>query len=85
MSDTGWIIFWAVVIAVAFGWLWRAGHLARFGIYVRQTREELKKCTWPSWDELKGSTVVVGISILLLGGFTVFVDFVFAMLVRWIT
>jgi len=27
----------------------------------------------------------VAVSILLLGGFTVLVDFVFAMLVRWIT
>ena len=48
------------------------------------TREELRKCTWPTLEELKGSTVVVTISIILLGGFTVGVDFVFAMLVRWI-
>ena len=73
------------VVGGIFAWLWRAGYLMRFTAYVQQTREELRKCTWPSWDELKGSTVVVAISILLLGGFTVFVDFVFAMLVRWIT
>ena len=42
--------------------------------YVQQTREELRKCTWPTWDELKGSTVIVGISIFILGGFTVVVD-----------
>ena len=42
--------------------------------YVQQTREELRKCTWPTWDELKGSTVVVTISIVLLGGFIVLVD-----------
>jgi hypothetical protein len=34
-------------------------------------REELKKCTWPTWEELKGSTVLIMISIALLGGFTV--------------
>ena len=77
------IIIWAVIIAVVFAWLWRAGHLLRFADYVRQTREELRKCTWPSWDELKGSTVVIFISILLLGGFTMSVDFIFSMLVRW--
>ncbi len=77
------IIVWAVIIAVAFAWLWRAGHLLRFADYVRQTREELRKCTWPSWDELKGSTVVIFISILLLGGFTMGVDFIFSLLVRW--
>ena len=72
-----WIVVWAAIVGGAFAWLWRAGHLARFALYVKQTREELRKCTWPSWDELKGSTVVVGISILILGGFTVLVDQVF--------
>lgn len=70
------IIIWAVVILVLFAFLWRRGHLARFATYLQQTREELKKCTWPSWEELKGSTVVVTISILALGLFTVAVDFV---------
>jgi preprotein translocase subunit SecE len=84
-TDTIWIIVWVVVIGGAFIWAWRAGHLMRLTNYVQQTREELRKCTWPSWDELKGSTVVVTISIALLGGFTVLVDFVFQMLVRWIT
>ena len=76
---------WAGVIAVAFAVLWFTGNLVKLRNYVLETREELRKCTWPSWDELKGSTVVVAISILLLGGFTVCVDFVFTMLVRWIT
>ena len=84
-TDLIWILVWVVVICGAFIWAWRAGSLVRLGNYVQQTREELRKCTWPSWDELKGSTVVVFISIALLGGFTVFVDFVFTMLVRWIT
>jgi preprotein translocase subunit SecE len=80
-----WIIVWAAIVGGVFAWLWRAGHLARFAAYVEQTREELRKCTWPSWDELKGSTVVVSISILILGGFTMFVDFILSVVVRWIT
>ena len=80
-----WIAVWAVIIGGVFAWLWRAGHLARFAAYVQQTREELKKCTWPSWDELKGSTVVVSISIFILGGFTVVVDFIFSLLLPLIT
>ncbi len=84
-TDLIWILVWVVLVGGTFAWLWRSGQLVRFATYVQQTREELRKCTWPSWDELKGSTVVVAISILLLGGFTVFVDFVFTMLVRWIT
>jgi preprotein translocase subunit SecE len=85
MQDSIWIIFWVVAIGGLFAWLWWAGHLVRFADYIRQTREELKKCTWPTWDELKGSTVVVSISIVLLGGFTVLVDFVFSLFVRWMT
>ena len=72
-----WIIVWAVIIGGLFIWLWRGGQLVRFTDYVKATREELKKCTWPSWDELKGSTVVVTISIIILGGFTVVVDQIF--------
>ena len=74
MSETVWIIIWAVVIGGVFAWLWRAGHLVRFADYVRATREELRKCTWPTWEELRGHTVVVFISIAILGGFTVAVD-----------
>jgi preprotein translocase SecE subunit len=71
------ISIWAVLVLVAFAWLWWGGHLARFTAYVQATREELRKCTWPSWDELKGSTVVISISIAILGGFTILVDQVF--------
>jgi preprotein translocase subunit SecE len=85
MNSTIWILVWAVVVGGIFVWLWRAGHLVRLSNYIRQTREELRKCTWPSWDELKGSTVVVAISILILGGFTVFVDAIFSWLVTHIT
>jgi len=77
MNDTTWLIVWAVLIAAAFGWLWYSGNLKRLTSYVTATREELKKCSWPSWDELKGSTVVVFIAIGILGGFTVLVDRVF--------
>jgi len=74
VSDLVKIGIWVVVIGVLFGILWRQGYLARFTTYVQQTREELRKCTWPTWDELKGSTVIVAVSIFLLGGFTVAVD-----------
>jgi len=77
MNDTVWIVIWAAIVLGVFAWLWRAGHLMRFAAYVQQTREELRKCTWPSWEELKGSTVVVFISIAILGGFTIIVDQIF--------
>jgi len=85
VTDLAKLLIWVVVVGVLFAVLWRKGHLARFANYLRETREELRKCTWPSWDELKGSTVVVFISIVLLGGFTVVADLVFNLLVRLLT
>ena len=66
-----------MVAGVLFAILWRKGYLAQLTTYVQQTREELRKCTWPTWDELKGSTVVITISIVLLGGYIVLGDQVF--------
>ena len=77
MQEYIWLIFWVALVGGIFAYLWWKGHLARFAVYVQLTREELRKCTWPTWDELKGSTVVVAISIVLLGGFIVLVDQVF--------
>ena len=83
MNDNVVLAIWVGVIAAAFLFLWRKGHLQRLSIYVQETKEELRKCTWPSWDELKGSTVVVMLSIALLGAFTVAADFVLTMVVKW--
>jgi len=79
------ILIWVLVIGALFGLAWWKGYLVRISNYVALTREELRKCTWPTWDELKGSTVVVSITIALLGGFCYVVDIVFAYLVRLIS
>jgi len=82
VNITNLIIF--AVVGVVFGVLWKNGQLVRLSNYVQETREELKKCTWPSMDELKGSTVVVMLSIILLGGFTTIVDVAIVFLVKLI-
>ena len=79
------IAIWAGAIAVTFAVLWYTGNLVKLRNYVLETREELRKCTWPTWDELKGSTVVVMLTILMLGLFTVSVDWVLSMVIRLIT
>jgi preprotein translocase subunit SecE len=76
-SDVVWIIVWSVIAIALFIWLWRAGHLVRLSTYVQLTKEELRKCTWPTWEELKGSTVLVTIAIVFLGVFTIAVDQIF--------
>ena len=66
-----------VVIGSVFAYLWWQGHIRQFATYVQETREELKKCTWPTWEELKGSTVLIFVTICLLGVFVRVVDEVF--------
>ena len=85
LKDYGSIIIGTVVVAVVFGVLWATGNLGRLRNYVLETREELRKCTWPSVDELKGSTVVVVISIILIGAFTVAIDFLLNGIIRWMS
>jgi preprotein translocase subunit SecE len=74
VNDLTKIGIWGAVVGIIFVILWRKGYLLQLTNYVQQTREELRKCTWPTWSELKGSTVVIAISIILLGGFIVLVD-----------
>jgi preprotein translocase SecE subunit len=71
-------------VGATFAFLWRKGYLLRLSGYIAETREELKKCTWPSVDELKGSTVVIFVTIALLGVFIVGVDFVISKILSFI-
>ncbi|MGA2748642.1 MAG: preprotein translocase subunit SecE [Verrucomicrobiota bacterium] len=84
MKDYWPMIVVLVIAMTAFTLLWRQGAFLRMSDYFRQTQEELKKCSWPTWDELTGSTVVVMVSVALLGGFTVGVDFLVANVLRLI-
>jgi preprotein translocase subunit SecE len=79
------IIIGVVIVGVIFAFLWRKGYLLRIRGYIAETQEELRKCTWPSVDELKGSTLVVMVTIALLGAFTVGVDYILSNLIRFIT
>ncbi|HXI70381.1 MAG TPA: preprotein translocase subunit SecE [Verrucomicrobiae bacterium] len=76
MNDLTKILIWVVVIGVLFGLLWWKGQIRRLSVYFQETREELRKCSWPTVEELKGSTALIIVSIALLGAFTVVVDFV---------
>ena len=63
-----------MVIGAVFGYLWWQGQIQRLAVYVQETREELKKCSWPSWEELKGSTALIIIAVGLLSAFIMVVD-----------
>jgi len=45
----------------------RPGRLARFIQFLRDVRNELRKVTWPSFDELKKATTVIVIFVTILG------------------
>ena len=84
MRDYITLFLWVLIVGGVFAYLWRKGMLTRLAEYIAETREELRKCTWPSLAELKGSTVVVMITVALLGLFTVVSDFVILKFVRGI-
>jgi preprotein translocase subunit SecE len=79
--------YWLPVLLIVAGmalftYFWRQGAFLRLSAYWNETMEELKKCTWPTWEELQGSTVVVIVSVGMLGIFTVGVDFLVNAIIR---
>ena len=50
--------------------------------FVRETQQELKKVTWPTREELVGSTVVVVVTTFIMAGFIGAVDFVLSIVIR---
>jgi len=74
--NNGWIhiAVWAVVLGALFVYLWWQGQIQRLRVYVQETREELKKCSWPTWIELRGSTILIIVTVAVLGLFVVIVD-----------
>ena len=85
MNEFTKIGFSVAVIGAVFAFLWWRGYLKRLAAYIAETREELRKCTWPTWDELKGSTVLVFVTMIVLGVFTVVVDFVATKIILLVT
>jgi len=71
-----------IVVGALFAFAWRKGYLRRLTTYTQETQQELKKCTWPTRDELRGSTVVVVVALVLLALYTVGVDVVLMYAVR---
>ena len=62
MSDQiGWIITLVVVAALAglVFWLVRGGHWAKFVTFLGEVRTEMRKVSFPTRDEVIGTTIVV--------------------------
>lgn len=76
------LVLWSLGILAIFGVAWYLGWLKSLSVYIGETRDELKKCNWPSKDELWNSTVLVFIVLAALGLFTIGVDFGILQVVR---
>jgi len=55
--------------------------MQKFQNYIKDVIQEMKKVTWPSQEELKGSTMVVILFAIIMGIFVAAVDFGLAWLV----
>jgi len=44
--------------------------------FLKEVRVEMTKVTWPSWEELRGQTIVVIIAVLIISAFIGIVDLV---------
>ncbi len=63
--------------------VWREPVLAfaqRAALFTQQVRAEVRKVTWPSWDELRRSTIVIIILVIILGLIIGLMDVLFSKL-----
>ena len=56
--------------------------MQRFQQYLKEVVQELKKVTWPTWDELKDSTTVVLFFSVVMGVYIAAVDYGLAKIVE---
>ena len=50
--------------------------MARFGTYVQEAYDELvHKVSWPSWDELQQTTIIVLVGLLFITAIVFGMDF----------
>ena len=50
--------------------------------FLKDVRVEMTKVTWPTWEELKGQTIVVIVAVLLIAAFIGSVDLVLSNLIE---
>jgi preprotein translocase subunit SecE len=79
------LIIVAVLVLVAGASLvmWRQPVLAFAGrtvSYVRSMRDELTKVSWPTWEDLRKSTMVIIAFVIMIGILIGIMDFVFSKL-----
>lgn len=66
-NQVTWIVVLVVVAALAglVFWLLRAGHWARFVTFLSEVRTEMRKVSFPTRDEVIGTTIVVVVTSVI--------------------
>ncbi len=57
----------------------------RVTLFCQETMEELHKASWPTWLELRDSTILVIFTVLLVGMMVAVADFCFINDIRFIS
>jgi preprotein translocase subunit SecE len=72
------IVLLAVVVALAgLGfWLFKAGHWARFVTFLGEVRTEMRKVSFPTRDEVIGTTIVVIVTSVIFAVYLWLADLV---------
>ncbi len=59
-----------VVVAVAALAVWREpvfSFTERSRTFIQEVRAEVRKVTWPSWEDLRRSTLVITVIVIIIG------------------
>ncbi len=71
----------AVVVTVAALVLWRQPILAFTGRtrgFIREVRAEVRKITWPTWEDLRRSTLIITVIVIIIGILIGIMDWLFS-------
>ena len=63
----------------------KKGPINAIKTFSSEVNQELHKATWPSLGELRGSTIVVILSVILLSALVAVADLVFKQLLQMVT
>ena len=71
----------AVVVTVAALVLWRQPILAFTGRtrgFIGEVRAEVRKITWPTWEDLRRSTLIITVIVIIIGILIGIMDWMFS-------
>ena len=76
-----------LVVVAAAALMWRQPLLAfaiKSSAYIREVRVEIRKVSWPTWDDLRKSTLVIIVIVVIVGAIIGLMDLVFQLiLIDW--